>query len=421
VRRRSFNALLTGTLGSVALSRHGRLLAQADSALRADIYTNVGARLLRHRIADDRASLTQIGEPIDLPEEVQEACQSGRFFYVASSDEHTSANPRNHYLNAFEVSTTGGLDAIGAPVRLPHRPIHISVDRTGHHLLAAFNDPSSVAVHPLRADGSIADALVQQEVLDAGIYAHQIRALPSGRAVIVPARGNEPVPGRRDEDPGALKLFSYRDGQLANVQTVAPNGGHGFRPRHIEFHRSGRWAYVVIESQNELHTFGIENDRLSPEPLFVTNLLAPGSQSRPGQAASAILMHPRDGNTLYVANRGRGTEMFRGEAVIAADAENSIAVLAIDAATGEPQLIQSADPQCVDIRMFALHPDGRSMVATSHEMDIPMYRRVGDGIEHVPPRIVLMSIAADGTLQVRYRKDVDANGMYQLWCGAVRY
>ena len=265
-------------------------------------------------------------------------------------------------------------EPLGDAVRLRYRPIYITVDQRGEHVLSAFNEPSSVAVHSLAADGSIGAEVPQTATLDAGIYAHQIRVMPSGRAVIVPARGNEGIAGRKEEDRGALKIFGYENGQLTNRQSVAPNGGRGFRCRHVEFHPSGRWAYVVIESQNELHTYRIADDRLSPEPVFVTSVLAAATRSQPGQAASAIRVHP-SGGTLYVANRGRGKEVFRGEEVISEDMENSIAVFSVDADTGEPRLIQSADPQSLDVRMFALHPDGRSLVATSHESAGPIKRR----------------------------------------------
>jgi 6-phosphogluconolactonase len=421
MHRRRFNAWLAGAAGSAALGRLGSLAAQPPSKVRADIYANVGPRLSRYRIADDGKSLVELGEPIVVAEEIQEACQWGRYFYVASSDEHTAANPQNHYLNAFEVDSTGTLGPLGAAVRLRLRPIHITVDPRGEYLLSAFNRPSSIAVHRLNADGSVGDEVRQAATPDAGVYAHQIRVMPSGRAVILPARGNQQIPGQREEDRGALKIFDYANGQLTNRQSVAPNEGREFRCRHVEFHPSGRWVYVVIESQNELHTFGIEDDRLSAEPLFVTNLLAPGTRSQPGQAASAIRMHPTNGRTLYVANRGRGKEVFQGEEVIAEDMENSIAVLSVNPETGEPRLIQSADPQSLDVRMFALHPDGRSLVATSHESEGPIKRRRGNSVEIVPPRIVLFSIEPDGRLTLQYKQDVETGGLFQLWCGDIRY
>jgi 6-phosphogluconolactonase len=420
VQRRRFNAWLAGAAGAAALGRIKAVAAQPQAAPRADFYANVGAKLLRYRAADDVGSLREIGEPFVLPDEVQEAWPHGRFLYVATSDAHTAKEPRNHFLHALAVDSSGALKSVGDAVRLRYRPIYITADRRGEHLLSAFNDPSGVAVHRLHADGSIGAQVRQAATLDTGVYAHQIRVMPSGRAVIVPARGNEAVPGRKDEDRGALKIFGYANGQLVNRQSVAPNGGHDFRCRHIEFHSSGGWVYVVIEAQNELHTYRITDDRLSAEPVFVSSVLASSTRSKPGQAASAIRMHP-NGRTLYVANRGRGKEIFRGEEVISEGMENSIAVFALNPDTGEPRLIQSADPQSIDVRMFALHPDGRSLVATSHESEGPIKRRRGDDIEVVPPRIVLFRVEPDGRLTFRYKQDVRTEGAFQLWCGAVAY
>ncbi len=219
VHRRRFNAWLAGAAGSAALGRFGALGAQQPSTARADIYANVGPRLLRYRIADDGKSLVELGEPIVVAEEIQEACQWGRRFYVASSDEHTAAKPQNHYLNAFEVDSSGALEPLGDAVRLRHRPIHITVDHRGEHVLSAFNDPSSIAVHRLNADGSIGAEVRQEATLATGVYAHQIRVMPSGRAVILPARGNQAIPGRKEEDLGCSQDIRLRQ-RSAHEQTV---------------------------------------------------------------------------------------------------------------------------------------------------------------------------------------------------------
>ena len=111
MQRRRFNAWLAGAAGSAALGRLGALGAQQPSTVRADIYANVGPRLLRYRIADDGQSLVEIGQPIVVAEEIQEACQWGRHFYVASSDEHTAANPQNHYLERLRSRFVGSARA----------------------------------------------------------------------------------------------------------------------------------------------------------------------------------------------------------------------------------------------------------------------------------------------------------------------
>ena len=90
MHRRTFNALLTSAAGAAALGRFGTLVAQQATA-RADFYANVGPKLVRYRVADDARSLNEVGDPVVLPEEVQEAYPWGRFLYVATSDAHTAA------------------------------------------------------------------------------------------------------------------------------------------------------------------------------------------------------------------------------------------------------------------------------------------------------------------------------------------
>ena len=166
MHRRKFNAWLAGAAGSAALGRLGALAAQPPSRVRADIYANVGPRLLRYRIADDGKSLVELGQPIVVAEEIQEACQWGRHFYVASSDEHTAANPRTIISTPSksirrERSSRSALRSACAIGRSTSRSTI-----AGEHVLAACNDPSSIAVHRLNADGSIGAEVRQQATLD---------------------------------------------------------------------------------------------------------------------------------------------------------------------------------------------------------------------------------------------------------------
>ena len=63
----------------------------------------------------------------------------------------------------------------GQAVALRYRPIHATVDHGGRFLLIAYNVPSSVTVHRINPDATIGDEVIQQQRLDTGFYAHQIR------------------------------------------------------------------------------------------------------------------------------------------------------------------------------------------------------------------------------------------------------
>ena len=118
---------------------------------------------------------------------------------------------------------------------LPSRPIHTSVDRSGEFLLTAYNIPSNVTVHRLEADGTIGELVHQPAKLDTGIYAHQVLTTPSNQTAILVTRGNNAAPGK-PEDPGALKLYGFKRGVLTDMASIAPGTGHGFGPRHLDFH-----------------------------------------------------------------------------------------------------------------------------------------------------------------------------------------
>ena len=68
------------------------------------------------------------------------------------------------------------------PVPLRARPIHITVDAEGDWLLTAYNLPSMMSVHRLQPTASIGEEVKQAGTVDGGVYAHQIRMLPSHRA-----------------------------------------------------------------------------------------------------------------------------------------------------------------------------------------------------------------------------------------------
>ena len=65
-------------------------------------------------------------------------------------------------------------------------------------------------------------------------------------------RGNDAA-GGKPEDPGALKVFGFKNGVLTNWHRSQPGTGLGFGPRHLDFHPTQPWVYVSIERQNKLY------------------------------------------------------------------------------------------------------------------------------------------------------------------------
>ncbi len=320
-----------------------------------------------------------------------------------------------HHVTAFGIDpANGALAAHGAPIRLPTRPIHMATDVPSDYILVAFSNPSGIRVYRINPDATPGDEVVQPGPIDAGIFAHQVRATPDNRLVILVTRGHDAAAGK-PEEPGALKVFDFRDGMLRNEVSIAPGGGFGFGPRHLDFHPAQPWVYVSLERQNQLAVFELQNGALSAASRFRKDALSnSGSQHR--QLVGTVHVHP-NGRTVYVANRSSETVEFAGQRVFAGG-ENSLAVYAIDPATGEPNLIQHVDTHGIHPRTFHIDPSGRLLVV-AHIMGLK--RRDGDAIRHVPARLSLFRIAADGRLDFARAYDIDVGDRTMWWMGMVEH
>jgi 6-phosphogluconolactonase len=401
-----------------ALSILTAVLAQAQTAAAAgqpaSVYASVGPELVHYQLDTGSASLVKRGS-VMVPESVQYAWPhpSRQYIYVAWSN---GSGADHHGVSAFRIDPASGvLHPYGNPVPLASRPVHVTTDIPGTHLLVAYNDPSEVTVYGLAPDGTILAPVKQPAPLDEGIYGHQVRVHPSNNIVILVTRGNGPA-GGKPEDPGALKIFSYRNGILTNRASIAPNGGFGFQPRHLDFDKSGDGVFVSLERQNKLQVYKqLPDGTLGGEPLFTKDSLREPGKGRPGQAAGTVHVHP-DGRFVYQANRAGGTMEYKGKRVFAGG-ENAIAVYAINQKTGEPSLIQSADTRGMEPRTFALDASGQILIAANQNAALV---RDGQRLRREPASLSVFRVRADGKLDFVRKYDVVTDrGKSLFWMGIV--
>lgn len=378
------------------------------------LYSSLGRSLTRYEIDAANATLAK-REAVTLPDTVQYVWPhpSGRFLYVTSSHRApTGGAGTGHHLTAFTVSDDGALHQLGEPATLPERPIHHCIDREGKFALVAYSNPSGITVHRLKDDGRIAEEVKPAEALDVGIYAHQVMVMPGNRSVILVARGHNPTPATA-EVPGALKVMRLGDGTLSMQQNVAPNGGFGFGPRHLDFHPNNKWIYASLERQNQLQMFTIgDNDRISDEAVFSKGYLEDTSHVWPRQLGGTVHVHP-NGRFAYVANRADLTEERDGKKVLAGG-ENSLVVFRLDEKTGKPHLIQRIAPETMHVRTFAIDPSGTLLLAAGI---LPLWVQGGKGLEHIPAAISVFRIAGDGSLSFVRKYEVEAGPEPQWWMG----
>ncbi len=409
--RRNFLSLVASSIVAPGVS------SAQQASQKVALYANVGADLTHYDVDVAGAALIKLAT-VTLPAGVQYAWPhaSRRYLYVASSSSASGYGKAGteHHVTAFRIDpATGALTRHGEPIRLPTRPIHMTTDIPSENILVAFNNPSALHVYRINKDFTPGEEVKQPGPIDAGIFAHQVRVTPDNRLAVLVTRGNEGTAAKA-EDPGALKVFDYKNGVLTNGISIAPDGGKGFGPRHLDFHPTRPWMYLLIETQNKMYTYKMEGGKINPEIAFRAETLAEPKNIRARQAASAVHVHP-NGRFLYGANRAQETIEVEGKKVFKGG-ENSIVVYSINQSTGEPTPIQHIETRAIHPRTFHIDPSGRMLVA---QHNLPVNVRDGDTIRTAPAGLSVFRVGDDGKLTFVRKYDVDVGDKVMWWMGMV--
>ena len=383
----------------------------------AVFYDAVGPDLTCWHTDIGNAALTRQGS-VTLPALIQYVWghPTKPVLYVASSNFVPLGNPDGkHHLTAFRIDpATGALSPFGAPVAIRARPINITVDAGGKWLLTAYNIPSTMSVHPLGRTARSARRSSRQRSIDGGIYAHQIRMMPSNRALVLVTRGNNATAAKA-EDPGALKVKGLKNGQLTDIDSIAPGSGYGFGPRHVDIHPTKPWMFVSVERQNQLQMYRMRGDDLEPAPAFVVTTLNEPGNLRPEQMVGPIHIHP-NGRFVYIGNRASGQ---------------------IESARQEGRRWRREQHRGIrdrpdQRRTPAGAGDRHARVSSAHVLDRPQRSHAGGrqpaGVAGArrrqrqrsqPATLSAYKIGADGKLTFVRSYDIEAKNLTQWWSGFI--
>jgi len=371
--------------------------------------------ILTHYKVDIEAAVLTKRNSIRMPAKVQYAWPhpSLPILYISTSNGGPKLKSDQNHVTAYSVAADGSLAQHGESKPFARRAVHMCLDPSGRYALNGHNAPTSgITVHCIKPDGSLGDEIVQDATLNYGNYPHQVMVSPSGRTAIIVDRGVAPK-ADRPELPGALRTFGFVNGKLSTRQVVAPNGGFGFGPRHLDFHPSLPLIYVSDERMNRLHVFRFDGDQLGSEPAYVREMLADPGNVRPRQLGGPIHFHPTK-PIVYLANRADYMIDVAGKRVLGGG-ENNIAVYSVDKNTGEPTLIQNADTHSSHVRTFACDPSGRLLVTAS----IKRYAVLeGQEVKTIAAALSVFRIRDDGKLEFVRKYDVETpDGQMQYWMG----
>jgi len=286
---------------------------------------------------------------------------SRRFLY-ATNEVGNFKGPNSGGLSAFSIDrtkdgqATGKLTFLNEVATRGAGPAYVTVDHTGKFALVANYDGGSVAVFPIREDGSLgeASAFVQHTghgtdpERQAAPHAHSIDLSPDNRFAIV-------------DDLGLDQLLVYKfdsaKGLLTPNEPAHAKLDAGSGPRHFALHPSGKFAYVVSEMKGTVTAFSYDAAAGAFHPLQTISTLPENFKGNIEDAE--IQVHP-SGKFLYVSNRGDS---------------NSIAIFTIDADKGTLTLVETTSTQGKTPRSFEIDPTGALLfVANQDSNNIVMFR-----------------------------------------------
>lgn len=274
---------------------------------------------------------------------------SQRFLYSVGEVPDDAGQARSAILAFARDPETGGLTLLNE--QSPHGPgpAHVSVDQTGQVVMAANYRGGSIAAFPVQEDGSLGPATTAIQHHGSGphptrqeaAHAHSINPDPGNRFVLVADLGIDQVLVYRLDLEGRRLVPNDPPGVA-----LAPGAG----PRHVAYHPSAPFVYVINELGNTVTAFRYDGERGTLAEIQTVPTLP--ADFNGANTAADIHIH-RSGRFLYGSNRGH----------------DSIAAFAVDPASGRLEPLGHVSTRGRTPRNFGIDPTGAFLLAANQDTD----------------------------------------------------
>ena len=276
---------------------------------------------------------------------------NGKYLYAVNEIDNFGGQ-KSGAVSSFAIdSKSGKLALLNQASTQGAGPCYISLDKTGKFALVANYDGGSIAVFPIREDGSLASASafvqhsgssVDRERQE-GPHAHWIGTSPDNRFALAADLGLDEI---------LVYRFNSAKGTLAPDTPPFAKLNPGAGPRHLTFHPSGKFAYVLTEMGSSVTAFAYKAGKGSLSPLQTVSTLSILRKDYSGvKEAAEIAVYP-NGKFLYASNR---------------EGIDSISAFSIDPVKGTLKLKDEYPTMGKTPRNFAIDPTGKFLLAANQE------------------------------------------------------
>jgi 6-phosphogluconolactonase len=294
-----------------------------------------------------------------------------------------SAHGDGTEVTAYRIdSATARLSVINRRPTGGRNAVHLAIDATNQFLVLANYASGTVVVLPINRDGSLEPVRdvatmtgtpgphrTEQE----SSHPHHCPFDPTGRLVVVP-------------DKGLDRVFAYRfdaaSGRLTPGEPASQTARAGAAPRHVDFHPTRPFAYVVNELDSTITTYQLDPGRGVLKPLQIVPTLP---ETYTGNNTGAEIAVAPSGRFLYASNRGH----------------DSIAIFAVDSRTATLSVVGWESTQGRTPRYFALDPPGTHLYAANQNSDTVVIFRIDQATGKLTPAGETIKVASPSTIVFR--------------------
>ena len=274
--------------------------------------------------------------------------RSKRFLYAVNEMGEFLEKPGGA-VSAFAIDpVTGNLRLLNQQATHGADPCHLSVDSRKRTLLVANYTGGNVSVFPLRSDGTL--GMVAEVKQHEGSGPKEQQKGPHAHCVIFDRSERYALAS----DLGIDKVMIYRvdraTGKLSPAKQPFAELKPGAGPRHLSFHPSGKFLYVISELDSTMSVFKYD-EREGTLAMIDTVSTLPSDFT--GTSYCADVHVSPSGKFLYGSNRGH----------------NSIVVFVIDQQTGKLTLVEHVSTEGNWPRNFTIDPTGGFLLVANQRSD----------------------------------------------------
>ena len=260
-------------------------------------------------------------------------------------------------ISAFAFNeTTGTLKFLNAQTSGGDNPCYVSVTKDGKWVAVGNYTGGNLSVYKTNTNGSLKPSAQFIQHKGTGpnkerqekAHVHSVVFSPDGKFLFVPDLGMDKVMIYKFKDISNLPLEPADQ----DFQSTTPGAG----PRHIIFHPTKAYAYLINEMAGSVNVYDYKKGSLTTVQTIATH-----PESFTELPGSADIHISPDGKFLYASNRG---------------VENNIAIFSIDETSGQLTNIGYQSTLGETPRNFVIDPTGHFLLAANQNSgNIVIFKR----------------------------------------------